>query len=496
MDKKYFEKFNKEDVYEVYESIIENTKKYDSITRAKMIDIIMASYEDYHKIISMCTLRELDFLKKLVDKKEIELNKNDNTYDYEVDNLYRKMLIKLDGNKVILLADLEKTLEELFKHLDRTKKQKEDEIIITIIGCIRLLGIERVDNTIKIFAMLNDLDSKDLTKLLQHSILFRFNTYVIYDETYSYLLVYRSYLEYADELIDLYREKQFGIKVIDDELYKNVYYYGYDMRNKVVKDFMGRNDLFFMREAIYMTVLFDGNRNGLKKVFKNLGMDASNLDEVMDNMPSSKYGLLSKKEYAEKIMKDNKFQEEQNYEYHKQTNASMHPKDCDLFYKLYFALLEYTNQEYKINPNLKIYKNKYLNPQELYPIVNKFFEEKETIVDKVVKENPYILSKTELEYLKDFKRGIRDNFIIYKYEDEYTLISSNSKMYMVKGLRSPIDEIIDYRDLPYAVETSLIPFKGYIVYDGMLGGFNINIGTEMKKNLLNEAASFPRIYKL
>lgn len=67
---------------------------------------------------------------------------------------------------------------------------------------------------------------------------------------------------------------------------------------------------------------------------------------------------------------------------------------------------------------------------------------------------------------------------------------------MVKGLRCPIDEIIDYKDLPYPVETSLIPFKGYIVYDGVLGCIRINLGTNMKMNLLKEAEEFPKVYKL
>lgn len=63
---------------------------------------------------------------------------------------------------------------------------------------------------------------------------------------------------------------------------------------------------------------------------------------------------------------------------------------------------------------------------------------------------------------------------------------------MVKGLRCPIDEIIDYKDLPYPVETSLIPFKGYIVYDGVLGCIRINFGT----NMIKEAEEFPKVYKL
>ena len=287
-----------------------------------------------------------------------------------------------------------------------------------------------------------------------------------------------------------------GIKVIDDEMFINVFYYGYDKNNKEVSTFMEKLKSPILQEFVTHYVLFDDDRSSLKELLNSFGLSTAKLDEVMDKMPSSKYQLLTKEEYAKTILDKKKFEEERDYAYQKQVNASLHPKDCDLFYKLYFALLEYTNQEYKINETLKIYKSKYLNPTDLYPVINKFFENKDSIVDRVVKENPYKFSKIELEYLKDFKRTIRGNFFIYKYDLEYTLFSNNNTIYMVKGLRCPIDEIIDYKDLPYPVETSLIPFKGYIVYDGILGAIRINLGTNMKMNLLKEAEEFPKVYKL
>lgn len=45
----------------------------------------------------------------------------------------------------------------------------------------------------------------------------------------------------------------------------------------------------------------------------------------------------------------------------RQTNACLSKKDAYTYYKLYFALLEYTNDLYKISDKVKkIYKQKYL----------------------------------------------------------------------------------------------------------------------------------------
>lgn len=496
MNREYLKDFAKEDIYDIYRVLNIKIKDYDKITKNKMLEAIENEYEDYHNIISICTLKELIFLKELVAKKKIKIQNINELQDFILSNLSSKLLIKLAGDEITLMDGLENSIKEAVTKLDLKAKQHEEDLIIPLLGAMRLLGLERYDNMVIIFSSIYEISSEEYNKLLLDSLLFKYYTFITYHKTYDYLLVYHPYMDFTNELISLYETKKMGIKVIDDEMFINVFYYGYDKKNKEVSTFMEKLKSPILQESVTHYVLFDDDRSSLKELLNSFGFSTTRLDEVMDKMPSSKYQLLTKEEYAKDILEHNKFEQERDYRYQKQVNASLHPKDCDLFYKLYFALLEYTNQEYKINATLKIYKNKYLNPQDLYPIVNKFFENKETIVDKVVKENPYKLNRLELECLKDFKRGIRDKFIIYKYEKEYTLISNNNTIYMVKGLRCPIDEIIDYKDLPYPVETSLIPFRGFIVYDGMIAGYEMNISISMKKNLLKEAKGFPRVYKL
>lgn len=495
MDKEYLKDFDKEEIYDIYTSLNIKVKPYDNITKNKMLEIIDVEYQDYHNIISICTLKELNFLKELVAKGKISLDEIEDEFAFEISSLFDKFIIKLD-EEITIMDGLEDSIKEALKNLDIKEKENEEDVLIPLIGCLRLLGIERLDNLIFLFAKIYNMENAKLEELIKNSMLFKYYGYIMYEEPYEYLAVYKPYLDSIDELINLYAKKKSMIKVIDDELFINAFYYGYDIRDKEIKDYMDKVKIPILKNTIIVAALFDEDRKPLKKFLQEFNIDITKLDKIMDKMPSSKYQLLSKEEYAKTLLDKKKFEEERDYTYHKQVNASMHPKDCDLFYKLYFALLEYTNNEYKINQSLKIYKNKYLNPQELYPIINKFFENKETIVDRVVKENPYKLNKLELEYLKDFKRGIRDKFIIYKYEKEYTLISNNNTIYMVKGLRCPIDEIVDYRDLPYAMETSLIPFRGYIVYDGIIAGYEMSLSTGMKINLLKEAEEFPRVYKL
>ena len=94
------------------------------------------------------------------------------------------------------------------------------------------------------------------------------------------------------------------------------------------------------------------------------------------------------------------------YNYIKQSkSAALSKKDADLFYKTYFAILEYTNNYYHLN-NLKIYKQSNLNPYLLVPIIEKFYNNKELIITNFLKENPYKFKKEELEIVNNYKKTI------------------------------------------------------------------------------------------
>ena len=72
------------------------------------------------------------------------------------------------------------------------------------------------------------------------------------------------------------------------------------------------------------------------------------------------------------------------------------------FIKIYFALLDYTNQLYKIEPHVKIYQQTGINPYQIADIVDKFWEEKEKIIPQFEKDNLYKFHQEELQLAKEF----------------------------------------------------------------------------------------------
>lgn len=129
-------------------------------------------------------------------------------------------------------------------------------------------------------------------------------------------------------------------------------------------------------------------------------------------------------------------------------------------------------------------------------IVEKLWENKNTIIPEFCQRNPYKFNNDELEVTKNFKNGIRDIFIVIKYEKEHTAIMCRDKIYMIKGINDNIDNVIYYKDLPSAVRTTIIPFKNVLIYDGIFIEYGIKMGIGFEKIIKEEYSKAIKYYHL
>lgn len=163
--------------------------------------------------------------------------------------------------------------------------------------------------------------------------------------------------------------------------------------------------------------------------------------------------------------------------------------EAKVFYKLWLGLLEYTNKKYKMNSKLKkLVSAKSINPQDLIPIKNKLWEDK-NLIDEYLDKYSDLHSYDEIEILKDFKRNIPNKYIIFKHLKKYTIFMSTDgdvKSYGVVGISNPIDEMFPSYALPIYVDAVLLPFRGKIIYDSLILPYNIFLGSGIKKGLNEE----------
>ena len=531
----------KDYVYDSYTKIVDDFKDYEKITKVKMLDAIYKVYSDYNNIISLCTVRELKYLKKLIesqiDIKELEKEMEPNTPEefeqffkkiykeskekekvaWEENCLRDKFLVRYDENHryLVIPEEIIESVTKAITNVEWKEQKKIDELNEFLVSYIKIQGSALLNTVATIASQITGIDEKILWNHMLTNRLFKYYVFLTSEDFESIgknipVAVYQDYYYLLDELN--YQRKKQGratTKAIDISTYKTIFYHDFDINNKKIKKmltelkklpFYWPNALDRIKEYALLNI----DRTDLKEAIENVpalsNYDLSSffkdLDEAMDEIPSGALNGLTPNELKELEQEERKMNEKKEKSYTPQQNACLGAKESKLFYKLYFALLDFTNKKYKLKPNYKIYNQVGLNPYEITDIIDKFWENKDLVILEFCMSNPYKLNSTEIKLIEGFKKGIKDRFIIAKYEKEYTAFMSKDKIYMVKGLNDNIDNIIAYKNLPCFVETALIQFQDAIVYDGLLSSYPIDFGIGFTKTVEKEYDNLMKYYHL
>ena len=99
------------------------------------------------------------------------------------------------------------------------------------------------------------------------------------------------------------------------------------------------------------------------------------------------------------------------------------------------------------------------------------------------------MSPDQLEIVASWKHAVVGKFYVFRYLAKYTVFltsgGSPNKAYGVLGLADPLEEVIGPY-LPRLITAVLLPFKGKIIYDGLVSGYNITFGGGIKRRLNEE----------
>jgi len=108
---------------------------------------------------------------------------------------------------------------------------------------------------------------------------------------------------------------------------------------------------------------------------------------------------------------------------------------------------------------------------------------KVTLIDEYVQENPDQLSEEKLAIVHKWKDFVKGAFYIERYLKKYTVFIGDDAVYGVVGLYEKIETIIHKSYLPMYVQAILLPFKGQIIYDGLLQSYSVFFGGNIKASL-------------
>lgn len=532
-------------VYDLYSRIVFDAKDYDKITRKKMIEEIVDEYKNHSEIFDeLISNKERDFLLHLrtldMDKMEKEyeaiIQEYRSLYGEDYFTYYREinkqspltMLIKDYwweikelSNKCLLVSNFsdsrlevpEELVDTVNAFLDRevhSNKKNIEGFSSLAIGFLKVTGELSAEIYIKMLVDMTGMSEDIVKTFVFNSYVGRFYIYKYHEYKYGKNIIMASYWDYYDYIDDLYEAKKGKAHssniLIDIKAFQKTFLDGFDTTKPYVDEMIKETIRLF---PDYNRVLFksidEARVLGFDKdeIYNHLSFwirDASEDEKIayvdlvskaINELPSPAYAGLSPKEGKKEDVKRKAYY---NRPIVQQRNACLSEKEADDFYRIYFALLEYVNQKYKVVKGLRILGGYSLNPEDIDKVITILWGNKNKIIKEYVKKNPFNLSEKDMGVTKGFIRGIKGMFIIYDFEKDYTLMSDEDYTYMVKGLRSNIDEIIDNDSLPIAVEAVLLPFGDKIVIDGIIKSMpsNIDIPISVIENMDNQH----KVYRL
>lgn len=157
--------------------------------------------------------------------------------------------------------------------------------------------------------------------------------------------------------------------------------------------------------------------------------------------------------------------------------------DVKLFYELMWALQFHVNLKFKIYSQIKNIEDYADCKIDQKVKIRKTLYENIEFIDSFVLENPQNFSREKLFIVSKWKNYIGGDFYIERLLKKYAVFMQDGEVYGVLGLSQGFDEQIHPSTLPQSVSTVLLPFKGKIIYDGLLGHRNIQFGGGIKSSL-------------
>ena len=484
-------KLPKEMLYETYLKIVYKTKDYDNITRNKMLEEIIKEYNQENYLYHICTRKELDFL-KYISKNKLSVD-DIKKYEWEIKILNEKCIFSRVTLEVF--EEQKQNVQDALKTYEQNNKKGIEDIIIFMISKVKTNAIMLTKALTSMIESMYNIDEKGINSIMG-SPLFHFYcefNYEFFDfsKQEEEFVSYRDYYDILDELDE--SRKIYGIAGsihfdIRDDF--DTFYYGFPIRKEKVKKMYNkinkRDDKEFLFKIIDEARVLN-NRMGLDIFMDNELLEVVN--EALDECPCAAMNGFTPKEYNKQLYEKSNLDKE--FLHIPQNNAHLCKNAADHYYKLYFALLDYTNKKYKISPEIKrIYRQEELDVNKLYGIDKYLWEHKE-IIDDFMKDNDYNFTEEELLEINEFKNAITSNhFVIVGFDREYTkILSDDGKLYMVKGIRTDFDKIINSKELPQIISTTLLMFKGVIVFKSFFGRVDIVFGNDVRKEIVDKMKS-------
>jgi len=141
------------------------------------------------------------------------------------------------------------------------------------------------------------------------------------------------------------------------------------------------------------------------------------------------------------------------------------------FYRLFEALISYTNLKFDIVDRTLIPGKVNASPSEINELVEKLWSD-DSIFSNFVEENIFSLPKVDLKTIEEWaKYHVTGPFILTSHTPRHSIVITDEFAFGIIGISDSIRNVVP--DVPKIVYTTLLPFEGHIVYDSQFSSFPV-----------------------
>jgi hypothetical protein len=131
----------------------------------------------------------------------------------------------------------------------------------------------------------------------------------------------------------------------------------------------------------------------------------------------------------------------------------------------------YVNQKLKVIDKKVATPEKYsgLSPEIRYKVHQALLDHMD-LIDAFADENPFRFDEADLEIVRSWKDLVSGTFYAFRQLKNYMVFLSSTEPVVAYGVLALFDpfEVVVGPYLPRMIKTTFLPFKGQIVYDGLV----------------------------
>jgi len=159
-------------------------------------------------------------------------------------------------------------------------------------------------------------------------------------------------------------------------------------------------------------------------------------------------------------------------------------EEVALFYKLNFSLMSFVNERERVLPGegggIADFESQ--RTEEKFKVHQALYADQTGLIDAYLAENPDDFEEEELAEIASWKAAVTGKFFAFRQLKRHMVMIPGTEpptVYGVVGLTGPISRLTP----PVLMETTLLPFQGKIIYDGLTRLHNVSFGPGLKSSL-------------